>query len=268
MSELMSVADDILTPYITKLSDGDFKRGLIAASERRAKRIAEVGYEQYRAEYEAESKCRLNEAQIKSNAEQSLRILEHSGLGKKFFNRTFNTFEVKPENERAWEACCDIANGKRTNGVLIAGPNGVGKTHLAAAVVLALAKKGRKVTFRNMVDLVADYKDGMFNNAGTERVIAKVLDCDLLVLDDMGAEYSKSDSNWVNEMLYKIVNRAYEDNKTLIITTNLSDLDFTNRYNQRTTSRIYEMTERIDYSDEDHRLGFLPSDEPTPFDKL
>jgi DNA replication protein DnaC len=266
MSELQSVADSgFLKAFCDAMPDGNMKRGLIAATERRAKRIAEVGYEQYRAEYEAESARRLREAEIKSNAEYSMRILENSGLGRKFFSRTFNTFKVAPKNERVWEACCAIANGTRTKGVLIAGPNGVGKTHLAAAVVLALAKKGRRVTFRNMVDLVAEYKDGF--KTGTEKVIARVLDGDLIVLDDMGAEYSKDDSSWVNEMLYKIVNRTYEDNKILIVTTNLSDLEFTYRYSSRTTSRIYEMTERIEYSDDDHRLFEpLDDDEPTPFD--
>jgi DNA replication protein DnaC len=239
------------------------QKNFMAAHERVEKKIAEMGFDAYMDMREAEEERILREAQNKDSAELITKLLEKSNLGKKFFTRTFDTFEVKDENEKAWAICYDIAAGKRKRGVVLSGHHGIGKTHLAAAVVNWMASKGHSVRFGNIVDIVEKVKDGF--KTGTEEVIKNILNADLLVIDDLGAEHSKNESNWIDELLYKIINRAYEDDKTLIITTNLSDIELTGRYNQRIISRIREMCEVIEYSGDDHR--FEATDEKTPWDK-
>jgi len=63
---------------------------------------------------------------------------------------------------------------------------------------------------------------------------------DLLQIDDVGAEKT---SPWVLEQLYAIVNARYEDERSVIITTNLEREDLAEQINERTVSRLEEMCE-------------------------
>ncbi len=63
---------------------------------------------------------------------------------------------------------------------------------------------------------------------------------DLLHIDDVGAEKT---SAWVLEQLYAIVNARYEDERSVIITTNLERDDLAEQINERTVSRLEEMCE-------------------------
>jgi DNA replication protein DnaC len=249
---------------VNVMPEGPFKENMKAAALRNKARIAEIGYAAFKANSEAKKAQMLKDAAKADAIAQTNAILEGSGLGKKFFERTFDTFRVNEQNEQAWQACYDIACGKRKKGVLLKGGRGIGKTHLAAAVINWLAGKGKRVYFGNMVKLIKKVQDSF--NTGTESVINRFLDCDVLVLDDLGAETVKNEG-WLKSLLYEILNTAYEDDKVVIITTNLENLSMTDRYGDTITSRISEMCEWIEYSDKDHRREFEHSDEPTPFDK-
>lgn len=250
--------------FISQLGDGPFKDGMKAAAERRKKKIAEIGYPAYRAAYDAETKRRLEAAEQHAHAKYAISLLKNSGLGEKFFTRTFDAFRATPHNETALDACAAIANGSSKKGVIISGPHGIGKTHLAAAVVIYMANHGNQVSFKNIVDLVDEVKDSF--KTGTEAVINRILDASVIVLDDLGAEHVSKDNNWIDSLLYKIVNHAYEGNKTLVITTNLDEFDFAKRYNPRIVSRLHEMCDWIAFSERDARMeGFETTEERMPF---
>ncbi len=252
--------------FLNVMPEGPFKEKMKAAALRNKARIAEIGYTAFKVNSEVDKERMLREAAKADTVAQTKAILEGSGLGKRFFERTFDTFKVNPENEQAFDACYAIANGTRKQGIILKGSQGIGKTHLAAAVINWLADRGRKVSFENMVKLIKKVQDSF--NTGTESVIKRFLDCDVLVLDDLGAEAVKNEG-WLKSLLYEILNTAYEDEKTVIITTNLDNLSMTERYGDRITSRISEMCEWIEYHDADHRREFEPldDDEPTPFDR-
>jgi DNA replication protein DnaC len=251
--------------FVNAMPESKFKEGMKAAALRNKARIAEIGYATFKARADADKERMLRDAAKADTVAQTKAILENSGLGKRFFVRTFDTFKVNKHNERAWQACYDIASGKRKKGVLLNGGRGIGKTHLAAAVINHLADKGHKVYFGNIVKIIKKVQDSF--NTGTELVIKKMLDCDYLVIDDLGAEAVKNEG-WLKSLLYEILNTAYEDDKTVIITTNIDNLSMTDRYGDTITSRISEMCEWIEYHDADHRREFEPIDdgEPTPFD--
>ena len=77
---------------------------------------------------------------------------------------------------------------------------------------------------------------------------------DLLHVDDVGAEKT---SPWVLEQLYAIVNARYEDEKSIIITTNLSHDDLCEQIGIRTVSRLKEMCEVLPLYGEDARAPRL-----------
>ncbi len=294
MGELEHIGQDIGKINAMALS-GALGKEIQKAHERRNKRIAEIGEEAYHVEYEEVRRKILYEAELKAKAEYTNALilkaeskeltekekkillksdietrvkyikllLRKSNLGKKFFTRTFETFEVNPENEPAHEACYNLASGKRTKGILISGANGIGKTHLAAAIVNYLAEKGTQVYFQNIVDL----KDELMNNFrnGTEKIMGKMEKCQVLVLDDLGAERSKENSTFIEELIYKIVNRAYEDERSIVITTNLENEDIIIRYGDRTMSRLLDMCDFIHFDSRDRRGDFEPTDELMPF---
>jgi DNA replication protein DnaC len=235
-----------------------------AAVERRKAKIAKIGYPAYRAEMDEKKRMIIEQSQQQARAQYAQGLLERSGLGVKFFTRTFKAFTATKGNMEAYSVCVQIADGQRKKGVILSGPHGIGKTHLAAAVVIHMAAKGALVYFRNIVDLVDEVKDSF--KTGTERVIDKVLEASVIVLDDVGAEHTKTDSGFIDSLLYKIVNRAYEGNKILIMTTNLDEFDFAKRYNTRIISRLHEMCDSICYTEKDARLDMVPTDEQMPFD--
>jgi DNA replication protein DnaC len=73
---------------------------------------------------------------------------------------------------------------------------------------------------------------------------------DLLHLDDVGAERS---SEWVLEQLYAIVNARYEEQRSMVITSNLEPPEVETQIGKRTVSRLYEMCSPVPLYGEDAR---------------
>jgi DNA replication protein DnaC len=109
----------------------------------------------------------------------------------------------------------DLAAGsfvRQHRDVLVVGPPGVGKSFLAQAIGLALIKSGFTVLYRSIFDAVRDLlHDEAFE--GHDRVLAKYLMPDLLILDDMGMKQLPKRSG---EYLFEIVMRRYETRSTMM----------------------------------------------------
>jgi DNA replication protein DnaC len=109
----------------------------------------------------------------------------------------------------------DLAAGgfvRQHRDVLIVGPPGVGKSFLAQAVGLALIKAGFTVLYRSIFDAVRDLlHDEAFE--GHDRVLAKYLMPDLLILDDMGMKQLPKRSG---EYLFEIIMRRHELRSTMM----------------------------------------------------
>src|ERR1700751_3266491 len=73
---------------------------------------------------------------------------------------------------------------------------------------------------------------------------------DLLHIDDVGAERT---NDWVLEELYSIVNARYEDQRSMVITTNLDPLALPDQIHERTVSRLNEMCDMLQLFGEDGR---------------
>jgi len=96
--------------------------------------------------------------------------------------------------------------------VLFLGPPGVGKSFLVQALGYEAIKQGFVVLYRSIFDVVRDFlQDEAF--AGQERVLARYLKPDLLIIDDMGMKNLPKHSG---EYLFEIIMRRYETRSTIM----------------------------------------------------
>jgi DNA replication protein DnaC len=146
-------------------------------------------------------------------------------------------------------------------GLLFIGVPGVGKTHLATAVLkLAIANTGARGVFYDIRELLRIIRDTYNPTVRTteSEVIRPVMEAELLVLDDLGAEKT---TEWVDETMNLIVNTRYNYNRPTIFTTNYLNEEPPNairetleeRVGVRMHSRLYEMCDFIYMGVVDHR---------------
>jgi DNA replication protein DnaC len=107
-------------------------------------------------------------------------------------------------------AACHFVRERRD--VLLIGPPGVGKSHLAQAIGYEAVKAGFVVLYRSIFDLVHELLDEQ-SQAGETRLLKKYIKPDLLVIDDMGLKILPSKSG---EILLEIIMRRYENRSTMM----------------------------------------------------
>jgi DNA replication protein DnaC len=144
-------------------------------------------------------------------------------------------------------------------GLLLTGPCGVGKTHLAAGIIRGLVERGVPCLFYEFGALLKEIQDSYNKESNTSEldVLAPVYEAEVLVLDELGAS---KPTDWVQDTLRQVIGRRYNDRKLTIFTTNYGDERHTpseetleDRIGARLRSRLYEMCEAIEVSGEDYR---------------
>jgi DNA replication protein DnaC len=153
-------------------------------------------------------------------------------------------------------------------GLLFCGDNGVGKTHLAVAVLRELvANRGARGQFWDFHELIREIKSSYDPETKTTElmVLEPVVDADVLLLDDLGA-WKMTD--WMNDTLFYILNSRYMAKRPTVITTNYQDVTreealaadplrrrefLVERIGQRLRSRLMEMCLVVRVTGSDHR---------------
>jgi DNA replication protein DnaC len=138
------------------------------------------------------------------------------------------------------------------HGLWFLGPPGTGKTTLAMLVSKAALDAGRSVAIYSLPDLLRKIRETFETNQSHTRLLRQLATVDLLHIDDVGAEKS---NEWVLEELYSIVNSRYEDERSIVITTNILNRDELERQiTPRTFSRLTEMCDQLPLTGQDHRM--------------
>jgi DNA replication protein DnaC len=125
------------------------------------------------------------------------------------------------------------------------GDVGTGKTSLAMVISRAAVEAGRSVAIYSTPQLLADIRATYEDGAGRSYLdlFRRLSQVDLLHLDDLGAEKT---TEWVLEQLYAIVNERWQEQRSMLVTTNLTDRDrLREQLGERTVSRLSEMCATI-----------------------
>lgn len=126
-------------------------------------------------------------------------------------------------------------------GLLLYGPNGTGKSFMAAAVCNELIETGHDVKFATFSRI--EQEIGAGSRADRKTYIDSLNEYALLVLDDLGAERR---SEYMQELVFTIIDSRYSSGKPMIITTNLSLDDMKNPQTAQ-QSRIYDRVLQVCY---------------------
>jgi len=198
-------------------------------------------------------------------------IYETIGLPIKYRKASFKIFKVN-NKDNSKNPSLTIARTKVRDfatkfplikrGLLIIGPSGCGKTHLVASVVNTLVEREfHNIIFKNFIDLLNEIKASYSDDSPftEQKVLEPLLNCSLLIIDDLGAERDKK-TGWVEGIISGILNHRYNHELPVVITTNLKDNPenieeetLEERIGTRMRSRLYEMCAEIEIKAEDFR---------------
>ena len=140
---------------------------------------------------------------------------------------------------------------KKSQSLLMTGSTGLGKTHLSLAIAREVIGKGYGVIYGSTQNMVSKMEKEKFQNFRQENESERhFIDCDLLIIDDLGTEYSTAFSN---AAIYNVINSRIMMNKPTIISTNLSMRELEKSYTQRMVSRIIGNNIRLEFLGSDIR---------------
>lgn len=135
--------------------------------------------------------------------------------------------------------------------LLLAGVPGTGKTHNVYGAVRALSVTGLRCSWR--VTTAADLYAALRPRGGCDSEVEfqGFKNVTLLAVDDVGAS---KDSEWTEEILYRLVNYRYEWMKPTLFVTNTNPEEFRDRVGARVVSRLGEMARYVPVKGVDRRV--------------
>ena len=164
---------------------------------------------------------------------------------------------VSPRENMDWilRTCKRYAAGfgPGSGNLLLTGAPGLGKTFLSAAIAREVSGEGFSVVYDTAAHIFDRFEARKFGREAGEAVEAdvdRVLDCDLLILDDLGTEMT---TPFVQSALYTIVNTRVTDRRASILSTNLDLKELARRYSPQIVSRLEGEYQVLPFFGEDIR---------------
>jgi len=155
---------------------------------------------------------------------------------------------------RTFEVCRKYAAhfSPGSGNLLFNGGTGLGKTFLSACIAREVAEKGFSVAYESAQHLFAKLEKHRFHpDEESALAVAKITDCDLLIVDDLGTELT---GNFTVAALYALVNDRLLAGKPMIISTNLNIGEIAQRYSPQIASRLQGSFQLLPFVGEDIRV--------------
>ncbi len=167
----------------------------------------------------------------------------------------FRNSDLSNTSNKLKEYYCKNKYNKK--GLFLYGPCGTGKTYSLYALTIYLIMSGYNVKVINLSVLFniirSSFNKQQNNNIekGSMKNIDELIDFEILAIDDIGKQKT---TEWVDEMLYYIINTRYENKKITFFTSNLSLDELSNKIDDSIVSRITETCEVYKLEGQDKRL--------------
>ena len=204
-------------------------------------------------------KGKMCECMRKELAEEGFRS---SGIGALIDRQSFDNFSLDYYSENAdtlslmryaYDTCRRYADGFRVGAesLLLMGGTGLGKTHLSTAIARRVIERGYEVVYESAPNILADFDYDRFRLRGDEEPRAeKYLTADLLIIDDLGTEVS---TRFTVSHLYNLINTRINRALPTVVSTNLSQRELSEQYDDRIVSRLFGEFTPILFRGEDVR---------------
>ncbi|CAB1249806.1 AAA domain-containing protein [Ruminococcaceae bacterium BL-4] len=179
------------------------------------------------------------EAYRELNDESPLQLSSFETFSLRYYpseNFSGKSFSPQKLMEKNYQRCKQYAEtfSPDSTSLLMTGGTGLGKTHLSLAIAKAVIDRGFGVVYGSASTLFSRMEKEHFSNQ-EEVTLQSLLNCDLLILDDLGTEFRTA---FTVAALYNLVNSRQLSKKPMIISTNLSLKEMANNYTERFSSRI------------------------------
>ena len=130
--------------------------------------------------------------------------------------------------------------GPESTNLLLQGGTGLGKTFLSGCIARTVSAAGRSVVYETAQEAFGAFEEQKFSRdaetyAAASEKVKRILNCDLLILDDLGTELTTS---FTQSARYKCINSRLTAKRKTIISTNLSDAELAARYIPQIVSRV------------------------------
>ncbi len=139
-------------------------------------------------------------------------------------------------NVRLLREFAESFDGRSGESWLLLGATGLGKTHLSTAVAKVVIERGFDVVYETSQGVISAYEARRFGGDYESCLEERFLECDLLVIDDLGVEGA---NQFTVSCIYNIINTRINNRRSTIINTNLSQGELRERYADRITSRLF-----------------------------
>jgi len=210
-------------------------------------------------------RCPNNPPETDGDWQRRMRALSNLGA---YADKTFDNFYYKINNYKEVERGSleyarntALAFAEKPHGwLLLEGPHGCGKTHLAAAIGNARLGQGDIVLFITTPDLLDHLRAayGPSSEVGYDETFERIRNAPLLILDDLGVE---NPSPWAQEKLFQLLNHRYNQLLPTVLTTNLDAKQLDARLHSRLMDKEVAQTITIQAPDyRSHSIG--PAQEP------
>lgn len=244
-----------LEPFIGYV-EYDFKRddkGNIIRKPYEITRGKRKGEIELATEYDTERILRRVPGQMQIVSSRAQRIKEASNLGRRFSERTFETFNAGL-NKKAFEDARFYADRENLfedarNCLIILGGIGTGKTHLASAIANRFCERNIETIFATWEMHLQRMREEI-KNQSISTYLGAIQNAQVLVIDDLGREKR---SEWTTSTLYSVINYRYEHLFPTIITSNLEDSELFTWVGGDVASRLKEMATAIRTYGDDYR---------------
>ncbi|MBQ1260653.1 MAG: ATP-binding protein [Clostridia bacterium] len=191
--------------------------------------------------------------------------VKSSGIGALIEKQSFENFDLDwyrddAENYKRMEHNLAMAKGyaegfgNKTKNLVLVGKTGVGKTHITTAIAKVVIEKGYNVIYDTAQNIVSDFEQDRFKSGygPYEPRAEKYLECDLLILDDLGTEFS---SPFTVSCIYNLLNTRQNKGLPTVVSTNLEISELMSKYDGRIASRLVGADSGVMiFGGKDHRI--------------